>query len=478
MASIRVYPYLSPRLVEILPPDIEISIQELVNLIRDWEDGEEGQLFDFIISAAGKEQLGAGVTVGITATLNNAQIFFTPRSTPVDDGAGKTCDATDLNGEQLYVDDATFITDGVKRGDIVYNQSTGSSASVLEIVDENTIKHLKLSGGTSSQWTIGDNYIVFETEQCNVSGGNLVAVDDAQLEINPVFPSFGTQVVRTSSSSATLQELSNIQYSSFAGGVTVDVDNITGKAASGTTFPTGTPEQPSNNLTDAHTILDERGLNKIYVIGNLTLTNTNLWDRHEFIGESAIKSTITIPSPVSVNNCEFYECTITGSLDGDSQIERSVLSTISELDGYVFNCSLSLGSVTTLKAGRITNLLQCFSGQPGPSTPEINCNGTGILSVRDYVGGIKITNYTGASAHSLDIASGQVILDSATVLSGTFVVRGVGKLLDENGNEIQSGTWNGGVTIINELVTRSRLDETLAWSKKASDNAEQANLKL
>ena len=123
--------------------------------------------------------------------------------------------------------------------------------------------------------------------------------------------------------------------------------------------------------------------------------------------------------------------------------------------------------------------------------PMIDMNGTGILGLRDYNGGIHLKNYTGTSAHSIDLSSGQIILDSASITSGIFVVRGVGKLIDENGTNIPTGTWNGGVTIVNELLTAGAIggggtsvwtelekQESLAYGKKASDNAEQANLKL
>lgn len=490
MATIRVYPYLSPRLIEVLAPDTEISIQELVNLVRDWEDEDDNMSYDFLISAAGKESLGGGVTVGITATLNNAQVFFSPRSVPRDNGIGRTCDATDTLGRQLYVDDADFIADGVQRGDLVYNVTTQSSAAVLEVVDQYTINHLQLSGGSSSEWTAGDEYIVFENVQCNISGGNLVANDEFGSEINSTFNSFGTQIIRTASSSATLQELEAIQFSSFEGGITIDVDNLTGLAVSGTTYPTGTRLQPSNNLVDADFISDSRGIETFYVIGNLTLTNVEDWNRHLFVGESANKSMITLEASANITNCEFKEFTVTGTLDGSSLIERCVLKDLDYVDGFVFQCSFAPNSTITLNPSSIANMLQCFSGQPGTLTPVIDCGGTGIISLRDYNGGIKITNYNGVSAHSIDLSSGQVILDSNTITSGVFVVRGVGKLIDELGNNIPTGTWNGGVTIVNELLTASEIgtgssvwtalqrDEVLQYSRKASDNAEQANLKL
>ena len=158
----------------------------------------------------------------------------------------------------------------------------------------------------------------------------------------------------------------------------------------------------------------------------------------------------------------------------------------SAVEGFMFQCAFSPTSTTTLGGGTIANILQCYSGEPGPTTPIIDCGGTGIVSLRDYNGGMKFINYSGSSAHSIDLASGQIILDSSTITGGVWVVRGVGKLVDEVGTAIPSGTWNGTVTIINELLTSTELDtwseveknEVLAWSRKASDNAEKASLKL
>jgi hypothetical protein len=40
------------------------------------------------------------------------------------------------------------------------------------------------------------------------------------------------------------------------------------------------------------------------------------------------------------------------------------------------------------------------------------------------------------------------------VIAGTIVARGPGKLVDTSGNTISSGTWNGGVTIVNETMNK------------------------
>lgn len=71
------------KIITVEIPTVVVTIQEILNVIRDYEDElinlEEPQ----IVSAAGKEDLGEGVKVGITITLlNNWRIAFEERSPP------------------------------------------------------------------------------------------------------------------------------------------------------------------------------------------------------------------------------------------------------------------------------------------------------------------------------------------------------------------------------------------------------------
>ena len=76
--DIIVHTSLSPRIIEVLSPTTDVTVQEVVNTVRDWED--DNLSFEALISAAGKEALGGGVTVGITATLQNARLMFEGRT--------------------------------------------------------------------------------------------------------------------------------------------------------------------------------------------------------------------------------------------------------------------------------------------------------------------------------------------------------------------------------------------------------------
>ena len=311
--DILVYPFLSPRIIEIdgiAYPDV--SMQDLYNAIREYEDSYVGQIYEYLVNAAGKENLGGGVSVGITVTLNNTRVLFKGNLTPLDDGSGRTCDATDATGRQLYVDDADFISDSVSIGDTIHNKTTNEWATITEIVDQYTLNHLELDGNGKQGWTSGDNYEVFENIQCNLSGGNIVAIDDVDADLDPVIQSPFVQIVKTSASSATLQSQAQMEHATFNGGITIDVVNGT----SGTDYPIGTSGSPVNNLADAKIIAAERGFKKLFIMGDFTVGATDNVDGYEFHGQSMDMSTITFVSGCSNNGSEFYNLTMSGVLGG------------------------------------------------------------------------------------------------------------------------------------------------------------------
>mgnify|MGYP003642638420 CR=1 FL=1 len=258
------------------------------------------------------------------------------------------------------------------------------------------------------------------------------------------------QVSVRSSNSAGLISNQAIEFSSFNGGVTIDANNSTGRASSGVNFPSGTLQQPVDNLDDLYLIAATRGFNKVYILGDLNLNDTQAWSAFQFEGESILKTLVTVDPTANTENCEFMQCSIQGELDGNSQIESSCITDLNFVDGFIYKCSIG---PNTIKLGTSVsaNIFSCYSTVLGESTPFIDMNQTGTLALRDYNGGITLKNYSGSSSHSIDLASGQIILEN-TITSGTFVVRGVGKLIDTAGNHLKSGNWNGGVTIINELI--------------------------
>jgi hypothetical protein len=334
MAILQIDPQSSPRVITVLAPDTEVTIQELVNLCRDWEDDVEGMPYPSLISAAGKENLGGGVKVGITATLLNAVIAFEARP--------------------------------------------------------------------------GPSYV-----QCRISGGNLVAVDDVGGDISPIFPTAFTQVLTTSSSSATLQDLESIQAATYVSGVAINpTSSYTGSA-----FPVGTREFPVNNMQDLHNIAMSRGLQNIYVMDHLNVSSIDLSGfRHAFIGDSPFIN-LTIDPSSNFQGSTIENLTVQGEVDGFNTISRSNINNITNVNGFIEKCGFN----ATCQLNGPLAIMECYSLVSGMGYPIFDI-GANNLVVRDYHGSIGLTNITGGT-HTIEIYGGRPVFDD-TCTGGTVYIRG------------------------------------------------------
>lgn len=360
----------SPRIITVAAPSTNIAIQDLVDTCRTLEAEQADLTYDHILDASGKQNLGGGVLVGITCTLNNALLAFEARSGP------------------------TYT-------------------------------------------------------QCTVNGGNLVAVDSlGAYQTTPISPTAFTQVILTSSSSATLQQSEDIEYASFNGGVSVDITT----AFSGTTFPTGTPRQPVNNFADALTIANARGLDTIFIArGSVTLDATLDYSGFTFMGEGEQISYITIPSGANVSNCSFEECNVSGILDGGSYLEECGVGNLNYVDGLIQH-SILIGPITLANDAILSDIDQSLDTGV---TPIIDFNATtSALSLRRYSGEVILKNKTSATGLvSIDLLSGVVTID-ATCTAGTFVIRGAGSVINNSsGTTVDtSGLVSRKVDVINAQI--------------------------
>jgi len=430
---------LSPRIITVAAPSTEITIQDLHDTLRDLEDEPRNLIYPAIVSSAGKEPLGGGATVGITTTLINARLQFEGRPNPYLTGQA-TVGSTGLT---LVDDYATFISDGVVVGDIIENLSTKTFAEVIVVDSETQLTTTELGGpGGTDTWTPGEEYDLWHVIQCNVLGGNLVAQDTNGDEIDPIFPSAFTQVVRTSSSSATLQELEAIQYSSFGGEV-----HVSTSGTAGTTYPAGTPQQPVNNLEDALEIAVERGFDRLIFESDFTFESGDDVSLYELVGTAETKTTLTFNAGSVCAGSEFEDCTVEGILVSPSAFRKCIIkditgATIGAVGTIEVSDCLFTGTITLSPAleGQI-DLINCISGVAGTATPTFDMNGANVDAiVRNYAGGMEIHNFSNVSNNvmSIDMNSGNVILDSSCT-TGAITIRGTSLLTDNtNGTTVNT----------------------------------------
>jgi hypothetical protein len=350
----------SPRIITVASPSTEVTIQDLVDTLRGFEDDLVNMSYLQIISAAGKENLGGGVLVGITATLLDALLEFEARGGP------------------------TYT-------------------------------------------------------QCVVSGGNLVAVDSVgATQTTPISPTAFTQVVITASSSATTQNQSSLEYASFSEGVAIDVINGT----AGTDFPQGTREYPVDNFADLHSISEARGLRKIFIMRDATLTGIDMSaSSHQFIGDSPTY-TLTVDPSADVTGSSMNLITVVGELDGLNVIRECLVGAITAVSGFIEKTAFQ----STISTNGTTFIAECYSDIAGLGYPTIT-TGSNTLIVRDYHGSLGIAGMTGGT-HTIEIYGGRLTVE-ASCSGGTIYARG-------SHSETINDLSGGAVTIVDQthsLVT-------------------------
>lgn len=94
----------SPRIITVLSPSAEITIQDVYDTCRNHESRLYNSPYNKLVSAGGKEVLGGGVQVGVTCTLLNAVLSFQARSGPTYEQcivSGGNLVALDSNGDPV-----------------------------------------------------------------------------------------------------------------------------------------------------------------------------------------------------------------------------------------------------------------------------------------------------------------------------------------------------------------------------------------
>lgn len=237
------------------------------------------------------------------------------------------------------------------------------------------------------------------------------------------------QVSIRSNNSAGLISSPDIEYSSFNGGVHVDVYSI----YDGTVFPTGTPRQKVNNLDDALLIAQYRGFDVIYLHSPLTIGAGHDLTDFTLCGGSFRDNVVTIDAAAIVVNAAIKNCVIQGTLDGNIEIEDCTVLDLTYVNGLVKHCGLA-GTISLDGADDAT-FVDCYTIYEG-SLCTIDMGGTGqSLAMPNYSGIIVLQNLTVSAAPpgfpdvGIGLNAGSVII-MPTVSAGELFISGIGNIQD------------------------------------------------
>ena len=449
------------RIAVVEAPSQEFVIQDVVDTLRKREDTFQGQTKTKLLNASGKENLGGGVSVGITAELLNTQIAFESRTDPAETGTVTTASGPPIGNSpsrvngliELHDVNALFTSTDIARGSLVINFTDQSIAEVYEVVSDILLITKTLVNGIDNSFDLGDVYHIFNVVQCEVIGGNIVGTDLLGNDLTPITPTAFTQIIRSASSSATIiggipSSVDNAQavwdydpslaISNSMGQIQrrgafnnhVHLDTNGGQA--GTLYPIGTVQFPSNNIKDSVIIAGAEGFHDIVVSEDVTIKFDDNVDGFTIRGAHAIKSEIIIEDGASTQLTQFFNCQLTGTAKGRIVVREAVVSDLFNFEGILHQTAI-VGTVRlSATPNAISYILDCYSGIPGTATPELDFdNTTHAMAIRAYNGGIKFVNKTTAPNVTVDFNSGQLILDG-TVTAGETVVRGIYHIEDNS----------------------------------------------
>jgi len=339
-------------------------------------------------------------------------------------------EAPDAEGE-VYIDvKADLYSDG--KEDWVATEALRKVIFPIEVTGGDNLPGEKALGTTyflRSDWKIAP----YEASHRMVINGNLYAVDGSDLFLDTA-GSFIVRIMQQVSNlvDSTVQQLDDIQYASYNGGVTVDLNS----SYTGTDHPVGTPREPVNNFEDALLIIERVGLpKKFFVVGDAVINNANDFTNYVFVGDSESKTTFTIMADATTIGCEFYDALVTGVLDGMNEIVNCIVKDLTYFNGKIYGCGL-LGDIV-LDGGADGVIGDCYTvDQDNP--PAIDMGGSGQdLAMPNYSGLLTIKNFTGPTNDvGIGLAAGAIILDP-TITAGNIIIGGSG-LCEENYTSITS----------------------------------------
>jgi len=152
--AIQVDPTVSPRIITVPESDGDsITIQSLVNQIRGWEDDQANLSHARLLATSGKENLGGGALVGITAKLENTKVKFAVRESPTTCSiSGGNLVAVDSYGETMFPVEPS--------GNVTVQLAQSSSPTLLDVSDIRTdlafIKQIE-----QGRWKVISNQMIF-----------------------------------------------------------------------------------------------------------------------------------------------------------------------------------------------------------------------------------------------------------------------------------------------------------------------------
>lgn len=279
----------------------------------------------------------------------------------------------------------------------------------------------------------------FEENQVLTVNGNLYS-EDGSSPYAPVIGNFNVTILSSVSNlvDSTVQQLPEIEYASYNGGVTIDAVNGTDSSA----YPFGTPLYPCKTTANSYAIRLTRGFKKIYLRSDLNLIGIpdGILSGLDIIGETGNRKYTLTVSNVLVTDCKATNLSVTGIFKQGSTAQAidceiydsenvTLRATNSSLESGIYentdltNCILE-GDIKIKSGGNMSGVGVVFEGD-FTTIDMLNQPSTVSLDVES--GYFKLINTTIGGLAEFNLRGGELELDN-TITGGEFYIEGYGTL--------------------------------------------------
>ncbi len=233
------------------------------------------------------------------------------------------------------------------------------------------------------------------------------------------------------------------------------IDSINGSA--GIIYPIGTNSYPVNNIDDALILLSNYQLNKIRIIGSLTISDKDL-NGIAFTAQRSTGNILTINNSVT-NFTYFSDLTLFVQQSGSCRYTTSVLVDIDDFDGGAKDCLL-IGDINITGDGSnyLTNCDTYTTDINNTVAIDINNKKLNIIRCRGYY---NIINKIGTDTTTIDLVGGILQVDSGCT-NGTIYISGIAEVIDNS---------SSGCTVINNALSNKE-SASAVWDEQITDHTQ------
>lgn len=222
-----------------------------------------------------------------------------------------------------------------------------------------------------------------------------------------------TDIILTSANSAGLTNINEIRSTAFNQSVVIDPNSTN----TGIVYPLGTRKKPINNWADALAIAEREAITRFDIVADTVLTTGDFSKGYAFYADSPF-ITLHVENAANVANCDFYNVTLSGQLDGVNIVRECPVGLVTSVSGIFEKCAFS-GNITL---SGDTFVFESYSQIAGAGYPTFTC-GEHNITFRQYGGSAGLAGTTAGHISSCGIYGGRLIIE-ASCTGGEIHARG------------------------------------------------------